>query len=260
MREGSILWRRKCPRIKSRFLTWKNREPADKHRSRMGSFSRWSYLPANLSNSGEFIGGAIHGAVPRGIGAPPPILANCSFLAQSASIPSRQLQRFYAVPQLRRLLELELPRRLAHALFQFPDEARPLLRRQTFHLLVGFERHCHVVAFGHRHQAHIDRPHDRLRSNPVPLVVLHLHLPPPRSLFQRLPHAVRHHVGVQNGVPLHVPRPPPHVLDQRARRSQEPFLIRVQDRHQRYLRQVQTFAQQVDADQHIELPRSEERR
>ena len=131
---------------------------------------------------------------------------------------------------------------------------RPLLRRQPFHFFIGFERHRYVVALRHRDQAHIDRSHNRLRRNPVALVVLHLHRAPPRSFLQRPFHAVRHYIRVQNGVSFHVPRRPPHGLNQRARRSQEAFLIRIQNRHQRYLRQVQAFAQQVNADQHIELP------
>ena len=42
-------------------------------------------------------------------------------------------------------------------------------------------------------------------------------------------------------------------LDQRPARAQKAFLIGIQNRHQRDFRQIQAFAQQVDADQHIEL-------
>ena len=35
--------------------------------------------------------------------------------------------------------------------------------------------------------------------------------------------------------------------------TQKAFLVRIQNRHQRHLGQVQPFAQQVDADQHIEF-------
>ena len=42
-------------------------------------------------------------------------------------------------------------------------------------------------------------------------------------------------------------------LDQARRAAQETFLVRVQNRHQRHLRQVEPLAQQVDADQHVEL-------
>ena len=43
-------------------------------------------------------------------------------------------------------------------------------------------------------------------------------------------------------------------LDQRRLGPQEALLVGVQDRHQRHLGQVQPFAQQVDAHQHVELP------
>ena len=36
-------------------------------------------------------------------------------------------------------------------------------------------------------------------------------------------------------------------------RAQEAFLVRIENRHQRNLRQIQALAQQVDADQHVEL-------
>ena len=42
-------------------------------------------------------------------------------------------------------------------------------------------------------------------------------------------------------------------LDQRRLRAQEALLVGVEDRHQRDLGQVEPLAQQVDADQHVEL-------
>ena len=44
-------------------------------------------------------------------------------------------------------------------------------------------------------------------------------------------------------------------LDQRGLAPQEALLVGVEDRHQRHLRQVQPLAQQVHADQHVELAR-----
>ena len=40
-------------------------------------------------------------------------------------------------------------------------------------------------------------------------------------------------------------------LYQRGFRTQETFLVRIQNGNQGYLRQVKTFTQQVDANQHI---------
>jgi len=44
-----------------------------------------------------------------------------------------------------------------------------------------------------------------------------------------------------------------HRLDQRIVASQESFLVRVENRHQRHLGHVESLAQQVDAHQHVEL-------
>ena len=54
-------------------------------------------------------------------------------------------------------------------------------------------------------------------------------------------------------MPVDVARRAADRLDERARRAQEAFLVRVEDRDQRDLGQVEPLAQQVDADQHVEL-------
>ena len=46
-------------------------------------------------------------------------------------------------------------------------------------------------------------------------------------------------------------------LHERGDRSEEPLLVGVEDRHERDLGQVQPLAQQVDADQHVELAQPE---
>ena len=50
----------------------------------------------------------------------------------------------------------------------------------------------------------------------------------------------------------HVARSAAHGLDERTLGAQEAFLVRIQDRHQGHFRQVQAFAQEVDAHQHVE--------
>ena len=49
----------------------------------------------------------------------------------------------------------------------------------------------------------------------------------------------------------------PDGLDQRALGAQEAFLVGVEDRHQRHLGHVEALAQQVDADQHVELAQAQ---
>ncbi len=52
---------------------------------------------------------------------------------------------------------------------------------------------------------------------------------------------------------VEMPGAPANRLNQRTRRPQESFFVRVQNRHQRNFRQIQSLAQQIDADQYIEL-------
>ena len=66
-------------------------------------------------------------------------------------------------------------------------------------------------------------------------------------------HRVGHPVGVQNRAAVQVAGAAADGLDQRSRRAQEAFLVGVENRDQRDFRQIETFAQQVDADQHVEL-------
>src|SRR5258708_7866386 len=60
-------------------------------------------------------------------------------------------------------------------------------------------------------------------------------------------------VGVHVHLAGYVPRRAPDRLDQRRPRPQEALLVRVQDRHQRHLGQVQPLAEQVDADEDVVL-------
>ncbi len=62
-----------------------------------------------------------------------------------------------------------------------------------------------------------------------------------------------HIVRVHDGPAVHVARGAADRLDQRAAGAQEAFLVGVQNRHQRHLREIETLAQQVDADQDVEL-------
>ena len=58
-------------------------------------------------------------------------------------------------------------------------------------------------------------------------------------------------VGVQNRLALKVARRAADGLDQRSVGTQKTFLVGIQNGHQRHLRQIQAFAQQVDAHQDI---------
>jgi hypothetical protein len=65
-------------------------------------------------------------------------------------------------------------------------------------------------------------------------------------------HRVGDAVRVQDRLAAQVARGAADGLDQRAGAAQEAFLVGIEDRDQRDLGHVQAFAQQVDADQHVE--------
>ena len=67
-------------------------------------------------------------------------------------------------------------------------------------------------------------------------------------------HRIGHAVGVQDHLGVDVAGGPADRLNQRRLAAQEAFLVRVENRHQRHLRQIEPLAQQVDADQHVERP------
>ena len=80
----------------------------------------------------------------------------------------------------------------------------------------------------------------------------HLTAAPAIGFIDRLLHRVGDRVGVKDRGAVDVPRSPADGLDQRPFGPQEAFLVGIEDRHQRHLRQVEALAKQVDTDQHIE--------
>ena len=96
-----------------------------------------------------------------------------------------------------------------------------------------------------------------LRRDAVRRVVGDLLAAPALGLADGAPHRIGDRVGVQDRAAVDVARGAADGLDQRALRAQEAFLVGVEDRHQRHLGQVEPFAQQVDADQHVELAQAQ---
>ena len=68
-----------------------------------------------------------------------------------------------------------------------------------------------------------------------------------------LAHRIRHAVGVENRAAFDVAGAAAHGLNQRRGAAQIAFLVRIENGHQRNFRQIEAFAQQVDADQHVEF-------
>ena len=75
----------------------------------------------------------------------------------------------------------------------------------------------------------------------------------PVRLADRVLHRVGHLVRVHDDLPVDVPCRATDHLDEARRGAQEPFLVRVEDRDERDLGQVEALPEQVDADQHVVL-------
>ena len=76
-------------------------------------------------------------------------------------------------------------------------------------------------------------------------------------LVERALHRAGDPVGVEDRPAVEVPRRAADRLHQRAVGAEEAFLVGVENGHQRHLGQVEPFAQQVDADQHVEVAEPE---
>src|SRR5688572_23104462 len=89
---------------------------------------------------------------------------------------------------------------------------------------------------------------DAARRNSVFLIVREMLLP---AIVHRVLgplDRIRNTIGVENHASLLMPRSPSRGLDQRSLAAQESLLVRVEDRHERHLRQIESFPQQIDPD------------
>ena len=70
-------------------------------------------------------------------------------------------------------------------------------------------------------------------------------------------HGVGDDVGVHDHLTVHIAGGTADRLHQRGLTAQETLLVGIQDRHEGHLGQVQALPQQVDADQHVEVPEAQ---
>ena len=113
------------------------------------------------------------------------------------------------------------------------------------------------LGFAYRFGAHhfgqlVDLLVNANRHDSIIFVKLHLLCTAAICFIQRALHRIGHTVGIHDHPPVDVSCRPPDRLDQRRVRTQEAFLIRIQDSHQRDLRQIQSFPEQVNSHHHIE--------
>ena len=64
-------------------------------------------------------------------------------------------------------------------------------------------------------------------------------------------------IAVHDDVSARIACGAPDGLDERCIRAQKALLVRIEDGNERYLGHIQSLAQQVDADEHVELARSQ---
>ena len=83
------------------------------------------------------------------------------------------------------------------------------------------------------------------------LVVTHLDSSPAQRLVNGCLHACCNRIGIHDNLSVHVAGSPSHHLRKGAVAAQETFFIRIQNCHQRDLRQVESFSQKIHAHQHI---------
>ena len=102
-------------------------------------------------------------------------------------------------------------------------------------------------------QTFLHRAAHRLRRDAVLLVVFHLLGPAIfRNRDQRL-HALRHDVGEKNDFAVDVARGATGGLDKRSLAAQKSFLVRIENANQRDFGKIETFAEQIDSDQNVEI-------
>ena len=145
------------------------------------------------------------------------------------------------------MLKFEQTRRRLHLLCQAFDELLALRLAELFDVLKL------AVGVSGNFENFADLFDDGLRYDAVLLVIFLLDLAAAVGFRQRLLHGIRHAVGIHDHHALAVTRGTSDDLDQRARTAQKAFLVRVEDRDQRHLGNIQALAQQVDADQHVKF-------
>ena len=82
-------------------------------------------------------------------------------------------------------------------------------------------------------------------------IIRHLLFPTSRRFSQCRIHRICHNIGIQNHTPICITRRTTNCLNQRTRRPQESFFVRVHNCNQFAFWHVQPFAQQIDTNQDI---------
>ena len=173
----------------------------------------------------------------------------CLHLPERPAAINHPLEFLDLVAQQGGFLKFKLIRGSEHFVFEFIDRLGKIhIHAGVVEDGIGFLALRFVGG-----EAFLHRPADTARRDVVLAVVFELTLAAVFGDGQKFFDAVGHHVGVENHFAIEMPRGAPGGLDQARLAAQKTFLVGVENRHERDFRQVQAFAEQIDADQHVEF-------
>ena len=107
------------------------------------------------------------------------------------------------------------------------------------------------------HQGVVNLLLDRLRRDAVLPVVRKLFFAASFGFVHRAAHRRRDRIGIEDDASFGVSRGASDRLDEACFAAQKALFVRIQDRDQTDLRQIETFAQKVDADERVEFAQAE---
>ena len=123
--------------------------------------------------------------------------------------------------------------------------------RGEFGHAFGFVGEVGVIGFEDASETHFKRPNDRRGSNAVLFVVGDLLFAAAVGLVDGALHGVGHLVCVEDGATFQVAGGAADSLDQGALRAEKAFLVGVENGNERDFGEVETFAEEIDADEDV---------
>ena len=165
----------------------------------------------------------------------------------------RLAQPLDLVAQARGRFELEIGGGFFHAPLHVGDDGLQIMSERLHGVAIGEPSiDGHVILLVDRLQHVVNVALDALRCDAVGFVPCHLLLATAVRLRDGAVHRAGHLIRIQNDFAVDVARGASDGLHQRRFGAQKTFLVGIENGDERALRNVETFAQQVDADQHVE--------
>jgi 4-carboxymuconolactone decarboxylase len=154
----------------------------------------------------------------------------------------------YLIADQRRLLEFEILRGRLHLTLQIKHQPHQLV---PCHVTAGMVRGALLGDAAHVVVDVPDRFANALWRDAVLLVVCELNAPAPVGFVDGASHRVGDDVGIHDYVAVHVAGGAAGCLHEGTLRTQEALLVGIKNRDQAHFGKIQTFSQQIDADDHV---------